>query len=341
MATIKDIARLSGYSIGTVSRVINKHPDVSDKARSAIEKVIKEAGFQPNSNAKLLKQTVSSAITIFVKGTKNVFLEDILERIQTHLRKSGEEAAVVFLDESENEIKAALQTELERHPRGFIFLGGSLDHFRESFSSLSTPSTLVSADASSIESSLLSSFATDDFQGSREAAKLLIENGHTKIGIIGGYMSYFKDQITSSRLAGTVECMKEYGIEIDLDQQFVPSRFSMDDGYRAAKKLLKKNPDLTAVMTHSDEIAIGALRAFNDMGKRVPEDISLIGFDGIEYIRYTIPRIATIRQDTETMARKAVDDLLMRISYPRNGVHETIPFEVIDKESIRKIENDR
>lgn len=337
MATIKDIARLSGYSIGTVSRVINNHPDVSEKARRTIEKVIRESGFQPNSNAKMLKQTVSSAITVFVKGTKNSFLEDILERIQTHLRNCGEEAAVVFLDEAENEIKAAIHTELERHPRGFIFLGGSLDHFRHSFSSLGTPSTLVSANASSIENPLLSSFSTDDYRGSYEAARLLIENGHTKIGIIGGHMSYYKDQITSSRLAGTVDCLKDSGIAIDLDQQFVPSRFSMVDGYRAAKKLLKKNPGLTAVFSHSDEIAIGALRAFTDLGKKVPQDISLIGFDGIENTRYTIPRIATIRQDTETMARKAVDDLLMRISYPRNGVHVTVPFEVIDKESIRKI----
>lgn len=337
MATIKDIARLSGYSIGTVSRVINHHPDVSDKARAAVERVIRESGFQPNSNAKLLKQAVSSAITVFVKGNKNMFLEDILEKIQSHLRNSGEESNVVFLDESENEIKAAIQTELERHPSGFIFLGGSLDHFRQSFSSLSTPSVLVSTDASGIDSDLLSSFATDDYKGSYEAAKLLIENGHRRIGIIGGYMSYGGNVITSSRLAGTVDCLKDCGIEIDLDQQFVPSRFSMDDGYRAAKKLLKRNPDLTAVMAHSDEIAIGALRAFNDMHKSVPEDISLIGFDGIEYVRYTIPRIATIRQDTEAMAKKSVDDLLMRISYPRKGVHETIPFEVIAKESIRKI----
>ena len=85
MATIKDIARLSGYSIGTVSRVINHHPDVSDKARAAVERVIRESGFQPNANAKLLKQAVSSAITVFVKGNSNMFLEDILEKIQTHL----------------------------------------------------------------------------------------------------------------------------------------------------------------------------------------------------------------------------------------------------------------
>lgn len=337
MATIKDIARLSGYSIGTVSRVINNHHDVSEQARQTIEKVIAESGFQPNANAKHLKQTTSSAITIFVKGTQNVFLEDILEKIQLQLRNSHETATVIFLDEADNEIEAAKKIETERRPRGMIFLGGNLDHFRKSFSELKTPSTLVSADASEIESSLLSSFATDDYEGSYAALELLIHNGHTKIGIIGGHMSYNEDGITSARLSGAVDCLKKHDIEFDLEKQFVASRFSMDDGFRAAKRLLKKYPDLTAVFAHSDMIAIGALRAFTDSGLNVPDDISLIGFDGIEYSRYTIPRIATIRQDTEAMAKKSIDDLLMRISYQRNGCHEFIPFEVISKESIRDI----
>ena len=339
MATIKDIARLSGYSIGTVSRVINNHPEVSETARAAIEKVIRESGFQPNANARHLKQTSSSAITVFVKGTQNIFLEDILEKIQIQLRRNDENATVIFLDEADNEIEAALRVEKERRPRGMIFLGGNLDHFRRSFAGLKTPSALVSADASMIISPLLSSFATDDHAGSYAAAEELIRHGHTKIGIIGGHMSYSDEGITSARLSGALACMKDHGIPFDLERQFVPSRFSMDDGFRAAKKLLRKYPEVTAVFTHSDMIAIGALRAFTDSGRTVPDDISLIGFDGIEYSRYTIPRIATIRQDTEAMAKKSIDDLLMRISYPRDGVHELIPFEVIGRESIRNIKN--
>lgn len=337
MATIKDIARLSGYSIGTVSRVINKHRDVSEEARAKIEKVIAEAGFQPNSNAKHLKQTSASSIAIFVKGTQNVFLEDVLEKMQYQLRMNKESASVIFLDEADNEIEAARKIEAERHPRGMIFLGGNPEHFRRSFHVLNTPGVLVSASAKDVGSKLLSSFSTDDYAGSYEAAKLLIENGHTRIGIIGGHMSYDDEKITSMRLAGAVDCFKEYGIPFDLEKQFVPSRFSMDDGCRCAKRLLKKFPDLTAVFAHSDMIAIGAMRAFRDLGYRVPDDISLIGFDGIEYTRYTIPRIATIRQDTDEMVRRSIDDLFMRISYPRDGVHETIPFEVIAKESIRNL----
>ena len=107
MTTIKDIARLSGYSIGTVSRVINHHPDVSEEARVKVEQVIREQNFQPNSNAKQLKQQSNSAVTIIVKGYENMFFEGILEQVQAILRDSGEEVAVAFLDEYANEVKVS------------------------------------------------------------------------------------------------------------------------------------------------------------------------------------------------------------------------------------------
>lgn len=96
MTTIKDIARLSGYSIGTVSRVINQHSDVSPEARKKIEKIIAQENFQPNSNAKLLKQQIKTSVIILVKGQMNIFLEVILEEVQKILNESGEATSVTF-----------------------------------------------------------------------------------------------------------------------------------------------------------------------------------------------------------------------------------------------------
>ncbi|MEE1334594.1 MAG: LacI family DNA-binding transcriptional regulator, partial [Erysipelotrichaceae bacterium] len=96
MTTIKDIARLSGYSIGTISRVLNNHPDVSEETRKKVQEVIEREGYQPNSNAKLLKQRTYSSITILVKGRMNVFFGSIVENIQTLLRENGEEAVVEY-----------------------------------------------------------------------------------------------------------------------------------------------------------------------------------------------------------------------------------------------------
>ena len=102
MTTIKDIARISGYSIGTVSRVINHHPDVSDRAREVIERIIEEQHFQPNQNAKQLKASSESPVAVIIKGIENSFLNDLLVRVEERLAASGEEANVVFLSEGDN-----------------------------------------------------------------------------------------------------------------------------------------------------------------------------------------------------------------------------------------------
>ena len=131
--------------------------------------------------------------------------------------------------------------------------------------------------------------------------------------------------------------LKEKGLSFDLEKDYVSCRFSMQDGYNAMQELLKKADGITAIFAVSDMIAIGAVRAAADAGLKVPDDLSIIGFDGIDYVRYSVPRLATIMQDTKQLAERSVEDLLMRISYTRNAVHEMIPFRVITGESIRQL----
>lgn len=334
MTTIKDIARLSGYSIGTVSRVINHHPDVSESARRKIEEIIAEMDFQPNSNAKLLKQTQTSGITVLIKGTRNIFFETILEEIQTSMKDSQEDVNVVFIDEKANEVQTALQVLGERKPKGIIFLGGNSRFFRADFARIKIPCVLLSDTAKDLLFDNLSSFTTDDSLAAKEAVAYLVRAGHTKIGIVGGELSDDAGDIGRTRVQSAIAELERSGIRFDPDTQFAPSRFSMDAGYTAAAELLKKNPSLTALFAVGDMVAIGAMRAITDLGLRVPEDISVIGFDGIEYTRYSVPRIATVRQDTAALAKRSVEDLLLRINYARPAVHEIIPFQVITGESV-------
>ena len=337
MKTIKDIAKLSGYSIGTVSRVINDHPDVSEEAREKILRIIKKEGYQPNTNARHLKQIKASAITVFVKGSNNVFLNSVLEKIQGYLRSHHEEAHVVFLTESGNEVADALQICKERRPKGIIFLGGDLHNFREQFKSITVPAVLASGSAADMGFDNLSSFCTDDYEGGKAAAELLIQNGHRNIAVIGGFISEEKKQVSTNRLQGVIDAMSAHGIPFDLDTGYYQCPFSIRDGYEKTMELLSKRRDITAVFAISDMLAVGALRAIRDSGYRVPEDISLIGYDGIDYTRYTVPRIATICQDTDQLAKMSVEDLLFRISYEKEAVHRYIDFKVIDKESIGRI----
>ena len=334
MATIRDIARISGYSIGTVSRVINHHPDVSEKARAVIEKVIADENFQPNMNAKQLKAATESAVAVIVKGIENSFLNDLLVKVEEHLNRSGEEVNVVFLSEEENEVLAAARMENESHPKGFVFLGGSRSNFRTSFHRVHTPSVLVSTWAGDLDLDLLSSFATDDLEGSKAAVRTLLERGRKNIGCIGGYMSIDENgTIASVRLKGAVAAMAEAGIEFSPGKMYVESYFTMKDSHKAASDLMKRYPEMNALFAHSDIMALGAMRAIHDAGLRIPEDIAVIGYDGITIGEYTVPRLSTVRQDTDTMAEKAVSDLLFRMSYSRKPVHETVPFMIMERES--------
>lgn len=336
MATIKDIARLSGYSIGTVSRVINNHPDVSEEARIKITEIVKQTNFQPNSNAKALKNTGFTAVTILVKGVKNTFLETILEEVQELLRDHGEAANVVFLDELANEVETAVQLCAERKPKGLIFLGGNLDFFQKRFSAISVPAVLIATNGSGLGYDNLSSFTTDDMAAASKAVEHLMKLGHRKIGIIGGSGVTDHGYVSTERLIGALRQLENTDSHYDVEKYFEPSLFSAESGYQAAMKLMERSPEITGIFCLSDMIALGAMRAARDRGLKVPDDISVIGFDGIEYTRYSVPRLTTIRQDVKELARKGVEDLLFRLSYSRSAVHEKVSYELVLGESVAK-----
>lgn len=332
MITIKDIARLSGYSIGTVSRVLNNHPDVSEHTRKKIKAVIAQEHFQPNSNAKQLKQSVSSSIAILVKGYGNILFAELLEQVQGNLREKGEEASVFYLDENSNSVASAYQLCLERKPKGFIFLGGNLLNFENGFEEIKVPCVLLTNTAKSLHFKNLSSYSTDDIEAASCAIRHLIERGHSHIGIVGGIQA--DSQISSDRLKGCIKELENHQIKF-VDEYYEESRFSMGGGYTSTIRLLTRCPEITAIFALSDSIAVGVMRAIKDLGKRIPEDISLIGFDGIELSQFCLPRLATIHQDTQVLAKRGVDDLLLRLNYKSVARHEIIPFQFVKGESIK------
>ena len=335
MSTIKDIARISGYSIGTVSRVINHHPDVSDKARKKIEEVIKEEGFEPNVNAQFLKQARTSSIVIVMKGNGSLFLANLFDKVLKELHNHDENADVLYINTDTDEVKTAAKYAQERKPKGIVFLGGSYKNFQNEFSTIKVPSVLLTVGADGLNYKNLSSFSTDDYEGSQMAARLLIRHHHRNIGIIGKYPSLATEKKHLPRYAGMVDTLTSNGIPFDPEKQYIYSPFSMKDSYEAMEKLLDKNPDMTAVFTHSDIIAIGAVRALHDAGNRIPDDISVIGYDGIELTQFMSPRLTTIRRDADDIAERAVHDLLYRIVYPsQKGIIYKSPLQVIESESV-------
>ena len=333
--TIKDIARLSGCGVATVSRVLNDHPDVSDETRRRVMAVVEEQGFQPNNNAKHLKQQASTSVAIIVKGTQNMLFADLVERLQSLLRDAGQDAAVYYLDEDANEVAYALQLCRERRPMGILFLGGDRELFQAAFQGITVPCVLLTNTAGDLGFDNLSSITTDDREASRQAVRFLAGQGHRHIGMLGGNWSCF--QIGHSRYLGCLQACQELDLPFDGDRQCEPCRYSLEDGYAAAKVLLDRCPGLTAIFAVSDVTALGAMRALRDLGKRVPEDISVMGYDGITIGQYSLPRLTTVRQDTQQLAERGVDALLRGITRNSPPVHELVPFQLIEGESVARL----
>ena len=145
--TIKDIARISGCSVSTISRVINDRPDVRPETKERVLEVMLEAGFVPNTNARQLKIQQSRSLVFVVKGTRNIFFSDFLVQLQRAATLYGYNGIVSYLDENANVIDAAEKILREIKPKGMIFLGGSVSNFQKGFASISVPSVLAPAGA--------------------------------------------------------------------------------------------------------------------------------------------------------------------------------------------------
>ena len=334
--TIKDLAAKTGYAVGTVSRALNDHPNVSEKARRIILKAADESGFQLNVNAKQLKQQYSTTILVVVKGIGNELFGEMIETIQSLLSKTRYQLAVDYLDEDMNEVIRAIQLIREKKPLGILFLGGNNHAFARDFSKIDVPCVLVTNDIADLGYHNLSSVYTDNRAAAKAAIDSLIDLGHRQIAIIGGNL---QDSDTSrQRYEGCLSSFREHGIDFDPDKYYQGVRFSFQDGYLAAKKLLQESRDFTAIFAAADVMAIGAIRALWEQGLKVPEDVSVMGFDGLPMGTYMVPQLTTVRQPVQLMAVRSVDILLQAIECGPTSIHETIPFEIYMRESVRKLD---
>ena len=333
--TIKDIAREAGYAVGTVSRVLNNHPDVSDTARAKIMEVVKKHHFELNNNAKHLKQQASNGVAIIVKGSQNMLFASIVEQMQGMLTDKGFACIIYYINKTENEVETAVRICAERRPMGIMFLGYHLPNFRDRFQAINIPCVLVTNSAENLNFKNLSSVSIDDTQAAKAAVEHLVKLGHREIGVLSGHTDI--SNMAYSRYIGCKEAFESHNLPFNRDKQFIECFFSMAEGYNAMQQLMKNIPDITAVFAASDVMAVGAVRAIKDSGRLVPEDISVIGFDGLEIGEYLYPKLTTIKQNRDIIARQSVEILLDSIDNQRDAVHITVPFELVIGESTKQL----
>ena len=331
---IKDLAAKTGYAVGTVSRALNDHPNVSANARRELLQAAKESGFELNQNAKQLKQLSSTTILVVVKGIGNELFGELVETIQNLIAPTRYQLVVDYMDEDNNEVSRAISLIREKKPLGILFLGGNTLHFLRDFDKIEVPCVLVTNDAAGLPFSNLSSVTTDDRQAGYAAMEQLISQGHRRIAIIGGVKD---SDISCLRFEGCLQAMKRQGLDFDPELDYEAVRFSYRDGYDATLRLLSRNRGYTAIFALADVMAIGSVRALWEQGKRVPQDVSVIGVDGLNLGSYLTPRLSTVRQDAPEIARRSVEILLSALETGAPPVHEQISFELLPGESVRKV----
>lgn len=333
--TIKDLSAQTGYSVGTVSRVLNDQPNVSEKARKTIREAAAACGFQLNTNAKQLKQQRSNNILVVVKGSSNQLFSSLVEAIQAGMADTPYHLVVDYMDEDNNEVLRAVQLCREKKPLGVLFLGGNRKNFLSDFGRIDAPCVLVTSDGSDLPFENLSSVCCDEDQAVKHTIEQLIRMGHRNIAIIGGYRD--RSDTTRRRFAGCLAAFEENGIPFDPALDYASARYSYEAGYRAAETLLSRSHRYTAIFCMADVMAMGAIRALTDQGLRVPEDVSVVGFDGLPIGEFIVPRLATVSQSVETLAQRSVELLLQSIEGSCNAVHEVIPAQLKWRESARAI----
>ena len=333
--TIKDLAVKTGYSVGTISRVLNNQPHASKKARQVILQAAQESGFQLNQNARQLKQQRATSVLVVVKGTSNELFAEMLTMIQQLIAQTSYPLIVDYLDEDANEVLRAVQLCREKKPLGILFLGGNSRNFHSDFDKIDIPCVLVTNDAGGEEFPNLSSVTTDDREASRCAIESLIALGHRKFAVVGGDRT--RSDTSRLRYEGCMQAFRTHGIQFDEEQDYQGVRYSYEDGYHATRDLLKAGREFTALFAAADVMAIGAIRALRDSGLRVPEDVSVMGFDGLPLGSYLVPQLSTVGQDANLLAQRSVAILTDMIEKDASPKQETVPFTLHQRESTRHI----
>ena len=338
--TIKDIARICGVGVSTVSRAINNHPDINPETKQQIMDTIRSCNYVPNNSARNLKRTETNTIALVTKGVGNPLFAEMIETAQRHVLGKNYAFVLQQVEEEENEIEAAIRIAKERRLKGIIFMGGASQPDAGLLSHLTVPYVFCTVDCRIPDS--LSGWGIVAIDNEKESYKLtdyLCRQGHRRIAILTAYAH--DTSIGKLRLDGYLRALADHGIAYDpalvAHMRGPGSIYTMHNGYQRTKELLESGVDFTALYAISDTIAIGACKAIFDSGRKVPDDISVAGFDGLDLADYYHPSITTIEQPMKEMALETSRMLFRLIREKDSRLRRIFPATLREGQSVKKL----
>ncbi|WP_165462840.1 HTH-type transcriptional regulator GalR [Atlantibacter sp.] len=301
MATIKDVARLAGVSVATVSRVINASPKASDASRAAVQSAMEQLNYHPNANARALAQQTTETIGLVVGDVSDPFFGAMVKAVEQVAYHTGNFLLIGNGYHNEQKERQAIE-QLIRHRCASLVVHAKMLPDSELILLLKQipGMVLINRIVPGFEDRCV---ALDDRYGAWLATRHLIQQGHTRIGYI---CSTHSISDAEDRLQGYYDALKEHGLPIN-DRLVTFAEPDESGGEQAMTELLGRGKQFTAVACYNDSMAAGAMGVLNDNGIDVPNEISLIGFDDILISRYVRPRLTTVRYPIVTMATQAAE----------------------------------
>jgi len=336
--TIKDIAKTCNVSISTVSRVLNNRPDVSESVRQKVLAVVESQGYIPNNSARDLVRSSSDAIGVVVRGMGNLFFSNLLKTISKEIENCGYTMVIHFIDSDADEVKAGAILEREKKLLGIVFLGGRFDYTPAELALIGVPYVCCSYTNrfGSLREEDYSSVSIDDYQTAYKAVTRLIQLGHRKIAAV--FPSKGDRSISEIRYKGYCDALRDHGISYD-DTLVAETagRFDMPKTYDVVTQLLTDGAKFTALFVPSDTIAMAAMKAIENFGLRVPDDISVIAIDGLQVSEYITPTLTTMVQPAEEMGRESVHILVNVLEGKGRTKHLRVEAQMREGASVKPL----
>ncbi|AVX23411.1 LacI family DNA-binding transcriptional regulator [Pseudomonas syringae] len=309
MATIKDVAALAGISYTTVSHVLNKTRPVSEPVRLKVEAAIAQLDYVPSAVARSLKAKTTSTIGLLIPNGMNPYFAELARGIEDYCERNGFCVILCNSDDNPEKQRGYLRVLLEKRVDGLIVssVGGDAG-VAGGLAEVRTPLVIVDRELDGIDADMI---RIDHEQGAYLATRHLLDLGHRAIACIGGPVH---STVAEMRLAGYRRALQQASVQVRAEWS-LHSEFTSSAGHGAACQLLAERPP-TAIFAGNDVIAIGVLRAAAERLIRVPQDLSVIGFDDIQMSRYVYPALTTVGQSIMQLGETAAEMLLSRITTP-------------------------
>lgn len=320
--TIKDVARRAGVSIATVSHVINKTRFVSEATTRRVNDAIEELGYYPNMLVSSLRRKKSFTIGLVMSSISNETFGLLAETIQRLLFKVGYNIIICNTAHDLELEEQALNTLIMKKVDAIITIPSNREGEKlKEISNMSIPIVVVDRVIPNLSADTV---RVDNVKGAELAINHLIELGHRQIG----YVDRKIDQSHSlEQKLGYKKALEEHGIPFDPGKILRADGYDYASGIAVTKALIEKNPQITAVFAYYDITALGVQRAILDMGYRVPEDFSVVGYDGMPITQVSYPRLTTISFPVYHIAKTACELLVKRLE--RDASNQEKPKDVV------------